>query len=120
MTVPAVMISPAFIDKYGLRKSLTFAMTLIFLGCVSRCITTKHPYALILAHIAQILNSLSGPILLTVPPLVSAQWFPPQSRATATSLGFMANYFGTAISYTIALIVNKTEQILPLLRLCVN
>jgi hypothetical protein len=41
------------------------------------------------------MNGLAGPFLMATPSKLSAEWFAPHERGTATSIGLMANYAGT-------------------------
>ena len=40
---------------------------------------------------------------MAVPPLLSAQWFPPQERATATAIASLANNFGSATGFILGI-----------------
>lgn len=82
------------VERVGLRATITIAALLTFLGTVVRCITTVSPYALWLAHLGQILNAISGPLVYATPSKLSIEWFPPHQRTTATSIAVMANSFG--------------------------
>jgi len=42
-----------------------------------------------------------GPVAIGAPPLVSATWFPPSERTTATAIGTLAGYFGIAIAFAV-------------------
>ena len=46
-----------------------------------------------------------GPVALGAPPLVSATWFPPAERTTATAIGSLGGYFGIAIAFTVGPVV---------------
>ena len=45
------------------------------------------------AHIA---IGLSGPVAFTVGPVLSALWFPPNQRATATAIAMISGFAGAA------------------------
>ena len=49
----------------------------------------------------QFILMISGPIALGAPPLVSATWFPPSERTTATAIGTLAGYFGIALAFSV-------------------
>ena len=42
-----------------------------------------------------------GPVAIGAPPLVSATWFPPGERTTATAIGTLAGYFGIAMAFAV-------------------
>ncbi len=92
------------VDRLGLRRSVTLAALLVAIGSSLRCITTKAPYALILANLGQILNAAGGPLVLATPAKLSATWFPPEHRTTATSVAVMSNYLGSGYAERSALI----------------
>lgn len=45
------------------------------------------------------LNGFAGPIAMSAPPVISAVWFPPRQRTTATSIMASANYLGVAVAF---------------------
>ena len=42
-----------------------------------------------------------GPVALGGSPLLSATWFPPSERTTATAIGTLAGYFGIALAFAV-------------------
>jgi cyanate permease len=75
--VPLAIFTADLVERLGLRASITLGATLSLTGAVIRSITTQAPYALALAHIGQILNAAAGPIVMSTPSKLSAEWFPP-------------------------------------------
>ena len=71
-----------------------------------------------LNHIGLFLNGLAGPVALSAPPLVSAYWFPPKQRTTATALTSLAAYYGVSFSFVIGpvLVPDRNETNSSLLR----
>lgn len=63
----------------------------------------------VVINIGQVLIMAGGPVALGAPPLVSATWFPPDERTTATAIGTLAGYFGIAIAFALgpAMVPNK-------------
>lgn len=53
-----------------------------------------------------------GPVAIGAPPLVSATWFSPSERTTATAIGTLAGYFGIAIAFAVgpAMVPNEVVQ----------
>ena len=56
-----------------------------------------------LIHTGQFLNGLAGPIAMGAPPALSAEWFPPEQRTTATAIATVSNVFGLAVSFLLGL-----------------
>lgn len=52
-----------------------------------------------LIHFGQFLNGLAGPIAMGAPPALSAEWFPPEQRTTATAIASVTNTLGLAVSF---------------------
>ena len=50
-------------------------------------------------HVGHFFNGLGGPVAMGAPPILSAIWFPPKERATATAIGTVFNYLGVALSF---------------------
>ena len=55
----------------------------------------------IFINLGQFLVMAGGPVALGAPPLVSATWFPPAERTTATAIGSLAGYFGIAVAFAV-------------------
>ena len=49
-----------------------------------------------LAHVSQFIIGLAGPVVFTAGPTVSALWFPPEQRTTATAIATIAGFAGNA------------------------
>ena len=49
----------------------------------------------------QLLNGLAGPVTQAAPPLLSASWFPPAQRTTATAVAALCGSLGVALSFVI-------------------
>lgn len=86
-------------DSKGLRPAVLAPSFLIFAGSLLRICTTDVPAATWLCNTAQLLNGLAGPVGCAAPPLLSATWFAPQQRTTATSISTVCNYLGVALSF---------------------
>ena len=52
-------------------------------------------------NLGQFLVMAGGPVAIGAPPLVSATWFPPNERTTATAIGTLVGYFGIAIAFAV-------------------
>jgi len=49
-----------------------------------------------LAHVTQFIIGLAGPVIFTAGPAISALWFPPEQRTTATAISTIAGFAGSA------------------------
>ena len=56
-----------------------------------------------LIHFGQFLNGLAGPIAMGAPPTISAEWFPPEQRTTATAIATVTNTLGLAVSFLLGI-----------------
>ena len=92
--VSVVMLTPDVVERIGLRASITLAAVLTGASAVMRVFTTAAPYAVILAYTSQVLNAISAVLVCATPSKLSAEWFAPHERVTATSVAVMANYAG--------------------------
>ncbi|XP_027036216.1 disrupted in renal carcinoma protein 2 homolog isoform X2 [Pocillopora damicornis] len=64
-------------------------------------IVTSVPLTWLMDSKGQFLIMAGGPVSIGGPPLVSATWFPPGERTTATAIATLAGYFGIAQSFAI-------------------
>ena len=51
------------------------------------------------AHAGHIFNGMAGPVMYTAGPVISALWFPPEQRATATAISTVAGFGGNAVCF---------------------
>jgi len=96
---------------YVLNRSLRGAMLMCIgfmaLGTVMRAIVLQSPGASIpfftlSCHICSILNGISNIVIGSGPLVISAVWFPPSERVTATSVAQVLNGLGTGMSFLLA------------------
>lgn len=73
------------------------------------------PLPLAIVLIAQSANAIAGPLLNSVPALLSTTWFPPEERALATAVGFLSQNLGSAMAFLLGLIVNSDAEVWILL-----
>ncbi|XP_070174346.1 solute carrier family 49 member 4-like [Littorina saxatilis] len=93
-------------DVKGLRMSCVITGFLVAAGTGLRCITFNTPAVTWLTHVGQFLNGLGGPVAMAAPPILSAVWFPPEERTTATAIGTVLNYLGVAASFVMGWTMN--------------
>ncbi|KAK3589570.1 hypothetical protein CHS0354_043025 [Potamilus streckersoni] len=87
------------IDVKGIRWATLCMSFLVVLGTGLRCITSDPTTATWLIHIGQFINGAAGPVAMGGPPVVSAEWFPPHQRTTATAVSIVISSFGVATSF---------------------
>ena len=86
----------------GLRLAVLAAAFLEFIGSGLRCIPVNDlTLQTWIIHCGQFITGIGGPIAMAAAPLVSAAWFPPEQRTTATAISSLACYSGTALSFLI-------------------
>lgn len=97
----AVFPSSYMLDVLGLRKATIMAGLCLLVGNALRCILTfkQSKNAPILIHAGQIFIGLCGPVGQAAATALSSTWFPPNQRTTATAIGSLASYCGTALSF---------------------
>nr|KAF7423551.1 hypothetical protein H0235_008834 [Vespula pensylvanica] len=98
-----------FLYRKGLVAPIRVAAILSALAAFVRCFSCDETIFTITAHIAAILNGLSGVIIGPATALVSAVWFPRGERTTATGISSACNQFGMAVSYLIGPAVVDTK-----------
>ena len=54
-----------------------------------------------MCHICAILNGIAGIVVFSAPSAVSAAWFPPSERTTATGVAIVFNNLGNAVSFVL-------------------
>ncbi|KAK3589572.1 hypothetical protein CHS0354_043026 [Potamilus streckersoni] len=83
----------------GIRWACVSMSFLVALGTGLRCITDNPITATWLIHIGQFLNAVGGPVAYGGSPVISAEWFPPHQRTTATAIGITFNNLGVAAPF---------------------
>lgn len=86
----------------GLRIAVLVAVFCEFIGAGLRCIPLSDlTLQTWFIHCGQFITGIGGPIAMAAAPMVSAAWFPPEQRTTATAISSLACYSGTALSFLI-------------------
>jgi len=96
-----------YISERSLRLAQVLSSGLVLIGAASRCVFLVYPDIsdeafTILCHVGAILNGIPAIVVTSIPAAVSAAWFPPHERVTATSISQMLNNIGTAVSFLMA------------------
>ncbi|KAH9496079.1 hypothetical protein Btru_012683 [Bulinus truncatus] len=90
---------PWLLHVKGLRWAVVSSMFFVALGTAMRVFTSEPGLATILIHIGQFFNGVGGPVSTGSIPAISAAWFPPKERVTATALSTCINTLGVAIPF---------------------
>ena len=85
------------IGKKGLRFSCIVSCVLFTAGTGISCISSEPPYVKWFVNIGLVLSSSASPFLYVAPTLVSATWFPPRQRVTATAITQLFNAVGNVV-----------------------
>jgi len=103
----AFMVPILYLQDFNLRATVLLSSGLVALATSIRCAFLVFPgipdsLFTILCHISAILNGIPGIVVASAPAAVSAAWFPPHERVTATSISQMLNNVGQGVSFLIA------------------
>ena len=74
-------------------------IVMFYVRCSSYQLPFPHSHRL--ANGAAVLLGVGGAVPFAGPAKVSSVWFPPDQRATATSISSFANYFGVGMAFVI-------------------
>ncbi|XP_013390186.1 disrupted in renal carcinoma protein 2 homolog isoform X1 [Lingula anatina] len=85
----------------GLRAATVLSVGLATVGAAIRCISVEPVPATWLINIGAVLNGLAAYLPNGGPPFLSAIWFPPHQRTTATAVSTVGSYMGTTVSFII-------------------
>lgn len=105
-----VFMAPYFwlLVRKGVRPAILTMAICLAAGTTMRCFTSQHPYFDILVFISAALAGIAGVMALAAPPYISALWFPPNQRTTATGIPNIMNQLGMSGSFLLGpLIVSQ-------------
>ena len=110
--IPISLPFNIFTEAFPVRYSVLLSSSLIALGTSVRCVFLVLPSLsetdfTLLCHLGALLNGVPSIVVTSAPPAVSAAWFPPSERVTATSISQMMNNLGTGLSFLLANIIVK-------------
>ncbi|XP_022084685.1 disrupted in renal carcinoma protein 2 homolog [Acanthaster planci] len=89
------------LDTKGLRVSVVISSLLLFIGLGVRCFPVGITNTKWTVNVGQILIGFASPVLNGAPTILSAAWFPPHQRTTATAVPTAFIYLGFACSFLI-------------------
>ena len=79
---------------------MVFASLLIFVGKAFQAIPVNSTlYRSVILNVGHVITMFPAMIANGGPPLVSATWFPPNERTTATAIASLAAFMGTAVAF---------------------
>lgn len=97
-------------ERWGVRKGVLIGAGLNALGSVLKFAPALQYPSYTTLIIPQTINSFAQLFVLSTPPLIAAQYFPPHRRAFATAVAATANSLGNAVALLVPpLIVNKPD-----------
>ncbi len=98
--VPVIPVMYYFQTK-GLRNAVVMTAGLMVIGSLLRCLPFKVTAFAWACHACAILNGVAGIVIFSAPSAVSAAWFPPNERTTATGIAIVFNNLGNALSFLV-------------------
>ena len=98
------VIFPALyaVQRYGLRNSLYFSSMINFVGASLRYGCMNHYVGV---YVGTMCCAVSSAFSMTLPTFLSAEWFGSHERATATTIGVLAEHFGIAAGLGATMVV---------------
>lgn len=84
-------------ERWGVRRGVLIGCSLNALGSILKVAPALLYPSYTTAMVSQTINSLAQLFVLSTPPLLAAQYFPPQKRAFATAIAATANSLGNAV-----------------------
>eukprot|EP00039_Didymoeca_costata_P020846 m.342615 g.342615 ORF g.342615 m.342615 type:complete len:504 (-) comp21626_c0_seq1:150-1661(-) len=107
----------------GIKNVIRLGSTLTFLGCIIRMLPclfmteaqrlTVPWYMIALLHTGQMLNAISGGLVLAGPSKVSERWFAAEQRTTATAIMSIANGIGGTVGFLLCPAIVHSEDDIP-------
>ena len=110
---PCYWSHPYLFFSLGLRISvLLIAFLSVFGKCLQLIPASDNKMRTIFINVGQFIIMAGGTVALSAPPLVSATWFPPSERATATAISALAGSFGISVAFVVgpAMVRNKVPE----------
>ena len=91
---------------------LLIAFLSVFGKCLQLIPVSDNKMRTIFINVGQFIIMAGGTVALSAPPLVSATWFPPSERTTATAISALAGSFGISVAFVVgpAMVRNKVPE----------
>lgn len=87
------------LETKGLRITTLTVAAFIAIGTSIRTFSRNESTFTLFAHFGAILNGISGATIMSAPPALSAIWFPPEQRTTATCINQVFNSIGNGVAF---------------------
>jgi len=111
---PIFFLPAAFLLTYSLRGAVVAGCGCMALGASLRALPLLLPSLnldfTLLCHAGAMLNMMGGPIAMAACPQISAVWFPPKERTTATAITQMSFFVGIGVSNLVGLSIGSIED----------
>ena len=100
-------IPVVYVLEQSLHTSMLFCTGFMAVGTILRCGFLQAPFIsqeffTVSCHICSVLNGISNIVVGSAPLAISAAWFPPEERVTATTIAQVFNGLGTGMSFLLA------------------
>ena len=91
---------------------LLIAFLSVFGKCLQLIPVSDNKMRTIFINVGQFIIMAGGTVALSAPPLVSATWFPPSERTTATAISALAGSFGISVAFVVGptMVRNKVPE----------
>ncbi|CCW59809.1 unnamed protein product [Phytomonas sp. EM1] len=96
--VVGAYFSSTTFEKWGVRQGLILGCFLNALGSILKVVYGMQRPGFTPLIISQTFNSVAQLFVLSTPPLIASQYFPPPKRALATTIACTANNLGNAVA----------------------
>lgn len=103
-------------NEKGLRTGVFACAIMVAAGTVLRVLalaTNSNEAFTISCHLCAILVGTAGTLVMAAPPMIAAEWFPPNERTTATAIAQAFNQLGSAGSYLEPVFVRSPAEGTP-------
>eukprot|EP01125_Pyxidicula_operculata_P017726 TRINITY_DN6242_c0_g1_i1.p1 TRINITY_DN6242_c0_g1~~TRINITY_DN6242_c0_g1_i1.p1 ORF type:complete len:391 (+),score=22.75 TRINITY_DN6242_c0_g1_i1:21-1193(+) len=122
--IPFVFLGTYLINKFSLRVGVMIGAWLNTFGTWLRYGAVMMPispfYQYVVVMIGHGITAIAQTFILQIPPLIANNWFAPNERTLATSIGALWNQMGIAIGFLIAPLIVHTTADIPTLLLAMS
>ena len=86
----------------GLRAATLLLAVSNFIAAAFQAIPlTNLKWQTMLVHLGMIVGDVGAPVAMALGPLISAAWFPPHQRTTATAVASLSSYVGVGLAFIV-------------------
>jgi MFS family permease len=106
--IPGSPIAGFMLDFFGMRIGVSIGALLNAIGAWVRVAGSGDSNYFAILFVGQTLAALAQCFILSVPPKISANWFPDKEQATSVAIGSLFNQLGIAFGFFLSpLVVNE-------------